>query len=282
MDPVANRRAGAEAFPDTATVIATTLLLVTGLALGASGPPINVSIGAGLIAGPTWGGIVLLLAILTAAVSGLVGVLTLLIGRGASSPGAVFLASIGLIFGFFGGTTVGSAADIGGWAPRPTAAPLPSFSFPPIRVTYEASGEVTVTLENVAGFTQPTHEPFGDGVYGHWCHSNPEEKTISEIDTLDVGELDGAQVEAKITLTDPYSNFEGWSMAIPRIVITATDDGGAVFSIWSGPATVIESEISTGRLTFTDLPVAADFHSAALPATLTGEATWRCGAWHER
>ncbi|HSL34199.1 MAG TPA: hypothetical protein VK871_11155, partial [Candidatus Limnocylindrales bacterium] len=83
MDPVANRRAGAEAFPDTATVIATTLLLVTGLALGASGPPINVSIGAGLIAGPTWGGIVLLIAILTAAVSGLVGVLTLLIGRGA-------------------------------------------------------------------------------------------------------------------------------------------------------------------------------------------------------
>jgi hypothetical protein len=194
----------------------------------------------------------------------------------------VFLVSIGLIVGFFGGTTAGSAADIGGWAPRPTPSPWPSFSFPPMRVTYEASGEVTVTLENVTGFTQPTHEPFGDGVYGHWCHSNPEEKTVSEIDTLDVGELAGAKVEAKITLTDPYGNSETWSIAIPHIVITATDEGGAVFSIWRGPATVVESDLSSGRLTFADLPVDADYHSAALPATLTGEATWRCGAWHER
>ena len=282
MDPVATRRADAESFPDTATVVATISSLVSGLALGASGPPISVSIGAGLVAGPTGSGIVLLLAILTAAVSGLVGVVALLIGRGGRPFGAVFLVSISLIVGFFGGTTVGSAADIGGWAPRPTPSPRPSFSFPPIRVSYEASGEVTVTLENEAGFTQPTHDPFGDGVYGHWCHSNPEEKTVSEIDTLEVGELDGAKVAAKITLTDPYSNFEEWSMAIPHIVITATDDGGPVLSIWRGPAIVVESDISSGRLTFTDLQVNADYHSAALPATLTGEATWRCGAWHER
>ncbi|HET9521296.1 MAG TPA: hypothetical protein VFO73_09650 [Candidatus Limnocylindrales bacterium] len=282
MDPVANRQAGAEAFPSIATVIATTFLLVTGLALGASGPPFYVSFGAGLVAGPTWSGIVLLLAILTAIISALVGVIALLIGRGASSFGAVFLASIGLVVGFFGGTTVGSAADIGGWAPRPTAAPLPSFPIPPLRVTYEASGEVTVTLEDVTGFTQPTHEAFGDGVYGHWCYSNPEEKAVSEIETLEVGALDGSAVRAKITLTDPYSNFEGWSVAIPHIAITAEDEQGAVRSLWAGPATVIESDTSTGRLTFAELPVDGAYHSESLPATISGEATWRCGAWHER
>jgi hypothetical protein len=282
MDPVANRRASAEASPGTATVVATISSLVSGLVLGASGPPFSVSIGVGIVAGPTGSGIVLLLAILTAVVSGLVGVIALLIGRGGSPFGAVFLVSIGLIVGFFGGTTAGSAADIGGWAPRPTPTPWPSFSFPPIRLSYEASGEVTLTLENVTGFMQPTHEPFGDGVYGHWCISNPEEKTVSEIDTLEVGDLEGSTVHVKITLTDPYSNFDEWSMAIPRIVITATDEGGPVLSMWSGPATVVESDVSTGRLTFTDLPVNADYHSAALPATLTGEATWRCGVWQER
>jgi hypothetical protein len=282
VDPVANRRASAEAFPGTATVVAAISSLVSGLALGASGPPFSISIGVGIVAGPTGSGIVLLLAILTAVVSGLVGVIALLIGRGGSPFGAVFLVSIGLIVGFFGGTTAGSAADIGDWAPRPTPSPWPSFSFPPTRVTYEASGEVTVTFENVTGFTQPSHEPFGDGVYGHWCYSNPEEKAVSEIDTLEVGELAGAQVEARITLTDPSGNFESWSIAIPHIVITATDDGAAVFSIWRGPATVVESDISSGRLTFTDLPVAADYHSESLPATLTGEATWRCGVWQER
>lgn len=282
MDPSTDRRAGAEAFPDTATVIATTILLVTGLALGASGPPVSVSIGAGLVAGPTWGGIVLFIAILTAVVSALVGVIALMIGRGASSFGAVFLASVGLILGYFGGTTVGSAADIGGWAPRPAATPWPSFSFPPVPVTYEASGEVTVTLENVTGFTQPRHEPFGDGVFGHWCFSNPEERTVSEIDAHEVGELDGSLVRVKITLTDPYSNLEGQGLAIPRIAITATDERGVVRSVWAGPAEVIESDVSTGRLTFAQLPVDSAYHSESLPATLSGEATWRCGAWHDR
>jgi hypothetical protein len=282
MDPSTDRRAGAEAFPDTATVIATAFLLVTGLALGASGPPVAVSIGAGLVAGPTWGGIVLFIAILTAVVSALVGAIALLLGRGAGSFGAVLLASIGLIFGYIGGTTVGSAADIGGWAPRPAATPWPSFSFPPVPVTYEASGEVMVTLESVTGFTQPRHEPFGDGVFGHWCFSNPEEKTVSEIDTLEVGELDGSVVHVKIMLTDPYSVFEGQGLAIPRIVITATGEHGAPRSLWAGPAEVLESDVSTGRLMFQQLPVDAAYHSESLPATLSGEATWRCGAWHER
>jgi hypothetical protein len=282
MEPVANRRAGAEAFPSTMTVVATVLLLVTGLALGASGPPFLVSFGAGIAAGPTWSGLVLALAILTAIVSGLVGLVVLLVRRRAGGFAAVFVASLGLIVGFFGGTTLGSASDIGGWAPRPRATPWPSFSFPPVKVSYAASGEVTLTLEKVAGFTQPTQEPFADGVFGHWCYSNPEEKTVSEIAALDVGAVGGARLRAQIRLTDPYRDFERWSIAIPRVVISAEDERGVVLSMWAGPATDLESDGASGRLTFADLPVDGAYHAAALPATLSGEATWRCGVWHER
>lgn len=282
MEPVASRRPEAEAFPGTVTVVVTALLLVIGLALGASGPPILVSFGAGIAAGPAGSGVIAALAILTAVVSGFVGLVALLAGRSPGGFGAVFVASLGLIVGFFGGTTLGSAADIGGWAPRPAATPWPSFSFAPVKVSYEASGEVTLTLENVAGFTQPQHEPFADGVFGHWCYSNPEEKTVSEIVTLDVGTLDGARVTAEIRLTDPYGDFAGWSIAIPRVVITALDVNGVVVSRWAGPATVVESDATSGRLTFDDLPVDGAYDAKAQPDAISGEAAWRCGAWQKR
>ena len=68
---------------DDVTLAFTGMAIIAGLLIGASGPIFVIFIGPGLVAGPTWGGLVLFLAIAVAGLSGLVGVVVGLFWRGA-------------------------------------------------------------------------------------------------------------------------------------------------------------------------------------------------------
>jgi hypothetical protein len=101
-------------FPDAITILAAGVSVILGLALGSSGPLIAVSIGAGIVAGPTWGGIVLLLAIGIAALSGVAGFAASMIGRGSHAFGALLLVSVALAIGIIGGAALGNEWQPGG------------------------------------------------------------------------------------------------------------------------------------------------------------------------
>lgn len=277
MTEVDRHEAGATGFPDDTTLVVTGLCALLGLVIGASGPIFVVVASPFLAGGPTWGGLVLLVAIAAGALSGLLGLLVLAFGRRATLIGQVFLASIALTLGITVGAMLGKANEVGGWAPGPTPSPTPPWTFPPARVIYEANGEATLTLEGVGTFMPPTLVPAGDGVFGHWCYSEPDVKSVATIEALDVGSLEGEQVRAEIRLTSPPTF--GSSMAIPRVWIVVADDRGQVLGDWGGQATVAQSSASSGRLTFSGLPAQSVDSSLGLPATLSGQITWRCGAW---
>jgi hypothetical protein len=262
---------------------ATTLVLagasaLTGLLIGTSGP-IFVVMGPFLAGGPTWGGIVLALAIVVAALSALVGLVAAFLGFRAAGLGATFLVSAVLVVGIVGGAALGSSRHIAGWALRPTPAPTPARSMAPQPVIYEASGELTLALTGVNGFAQPSLEPYADGVFGHWCSSEPNAKVVSSIAALSVGEIDGRPLWAELHMTDPVGWFARMSLAIPRLTLTAVDSRGVVQGLWVGPATVVESGATAGRLTFRDLPADMTYRSGGYPLALSGELAWRCGEW---
>jgi hypothetical protein len=277
MTQVDRHEAGAAGFPDDMTLVVTGVCALLGLVIGASGPIFVVVASPFLAGGPTWGGLVLLVAIAAAALSGLVGTIVLALGRRATFLGQVFLASIALTLGITVGAMLGQANEVGGWAPGPTPSPTPRWTLPPAKVTYEANGEATLTLEGVTAFVPPTLQPAGDGVYGHWCYSEPDVKAVATIEALDVGSVEGQQVRAEIRLANPPTF--GWSMAIPRVWIVVANDRGLVLGNWIGQATVAKAGASSGRLTFSSLPAQSVANSLGLPATLSGQITWRCGGW---
>ena len=265
---------------DDVTLAFTGMAIIAGLLIGASGPIFVIFIGPGLVAGPTWGGLVLFLAIAVAGLSGLIGIVVGLFWHGARYLGRVCLISLALVGGILGGSALGRSTQVGGWAPGPTAAPGPSWSLPTAGpVSLSANAEVTLALEDVPRFTPTTPEPFGDGRFGHWCASNPGTDELQSIDTHEVGRLDDNRVRVGLDLTDPRGFFASLGVAIPRVTVTVTDDQGMVLDLWVGPGTVIEAAGSSGRLTFTGLPHDEAYFSGSLPETLSGEVTWRCGIW---
>jgi hypothetical protein len=92
-----------------------------------------------------------------------------------------------------------------------------------------------------------------------------------------VGSVEGQQVRAEIRLANPPTF--GWSMAIPRVWIVVANDRGLVLGNGIGQATVAKAGASSGRLTFSSLPAQSVANSLGLPATLSGQITWRCGGW---
>lgn len=141
-----------------AVIVAAGTCTMAGVLIGASGPPLFVAVGPGIVAGPTMGGIVFLIGLGVGVVSLVVGLLAMVVGRGARFFGAVFLACIGLMAGIVGGSVAGRAAGFGDWAPEPTLGPLPSFPFATAAPAYPPSGAVTFGLEGTADIRQPPPE----------------------------------------------------------------------------------------------------------------------------
>jgi hypothetical protein len=265
--------------PAEVTLILAGTCTLGGVLIGASGPFLFIAVGPGIVAGPTWGGIVLLGGLLIGALSLVGGLVAMVIGHGGRFFGAVFLCCLGLTAGIFGGTALGRATGFGDWAPDPTAGPMPSFPFATAAPVYRANGVVTLEIDDVAAFAQPSLEPFGDGLFGHWCASDPNAKTLSTIETIEVGRIGGRIVRADLRLSDPGGDFARWSVAIPRLTITVADERGEVFDAWSGPGVVVESSAASGRLTFTGLAADPGYRSGLLPVTISGRLSWQCGAW---
>jgi hypothetical protein len=252
-----------------------------GFVTGVSGPVFGVGIGAGLVAGPTSGGILLVLAILTAAGSGLVALARTVFGHTGRTAGSIFCVSLALVGGTFVGAAVGNSADIAGWAPGPTPSPrssnFPSFS--PAPPTLEANATVTLALDEQAGFVATEPEPMGDGRFGQWCHSEPGGFVVSEVETSEVGRLAGYPVRITLWLTDPQGLASQWNVPVPRIAVEAwaTNDGTVGF--WRGRVIVVADEGTNGTARFSTLQRDDGWPEVGLPATLSGEVAWACGSW---
>jgi hypothetical protein len=101
---------------DDVTLAFTGMAIIAGLLIGASGPIFVIFIGPGLVAGPTWGGLVLFLAIAVAGLSGLAALIAAFaLWHGARYFGRVCLISVALVGGIFGGTALGRATQAGRW-----------------------------------------------------------------------------------------------------------------------------------------------------------------------
>jgi hypothetical protein len=240
-----------------------------GFAVGVSGPVSIVSSDA------QWGLLIFLLGIPVAVVFGLIAVVSFLVGHFPRFSGSVFLASLVLMGGDIVGAGVGDTANLAGWA----EAPAPSFLIPD---RHSANATVTVALVGQRAFVATEPEPMGDGLRGQWCTSEPDNVAVYEIETGEIGRLGGYRVRIELWLTDPAGVLARANLHVPRIVVTATDDAGSVlYGRWSGRATVVGRDGTSGTVRFQAVPLQETQPGLSPPATLSGEITWSCGTWQD-
>jgi hypothetical protein len=250
-----------------------------GFASGVSGPVFVVVISPGFAGGPTWGGILLVLAFLAAVGSGLVALVRIVFGRTARTAGSISCIGLALAGGTFLGASVGNAAEIAGWAPGPTPSPMQYGSFSPAPPTREANATVTLALDGQAGFVPTEPDPMGDGRFGQWCYSEPDGLGVAEVQTSEVGQLAGHPVRVTLWLTDPQGLFSQANLPAPRIAIEVWTTNNGTLGSWSGGMIVVADEGTSGTVRFSTLPRDSSWPEAGLPATLSGQVTWACGSW---
>jgi hypothetical protein len=257
---------------------------VAGLALGLFQPIFVVGIGATLVAGPTYVGLLFLLCLALALV---MGGLAFFGARWFTVP--AFVACGSLALGLFAGNWAAASFGIGFASNRPAATtPTSAPTSPlPVPVVLEAPATVVLRLDGVPGFNpNPGDERYtvvdaagnivADGVFGQWCYSGPDTEQIASIETIDVGTLGEATVWAELRLM-PFGGLVAMSIPLPRVQIRLVQPDGSVPSVWTGQGRVEETDGLAGRVVFTDL--ADDWGSST--ATLTGELSWTCSSWLE-
>jgi len=111
---------------DAGTGVLAVGTLLSGIAIGASGPLFYVGLAPGLVAGPSMGGLALLAAILVGGVSTLAVLVTLAAGSRPYLGVAIVVASVMLLVGIPLGGRLGSSAGAGGWSARAAAIPAPT------------------------------------------------------------------------------------------------------------------------------------------------------------
>jgi hypothetical protein len=252
---------------------------VAGLALGLFQPLAVVGVGATVVAGPSYAGLLFLLCVLLALV---MGALAFFGARWFTAP--AFVACAALAFGLFVGNWAAASFGIG-FASNRQAAVRPTFTLPPMPLIREAPATVVLRLEGVPGFVPNAGEQrftsvdaagnvVADGVFGQWCFSGPDTEAIASIETIDVGKLGQQTVWAELRLMAPGGL--PMSMALPRVQIRLVEPDGSVPSMWTGQGQVEAMDRTSGRVVFTDL--APDIGGAG-PATLTGAFSWTCSNW---
>lgn len=256
------------------------VLFIIGGALGMIQPLFAVSIGATMVAGPTYVG---LLFLLCAGIALAMGVVAIVGVRWFAVPAFVISGSLAL--GLFVGFLVAATFDIGFAAGRRTTVEGTSAPSSPVRVpvVLEAPATVTFRLDGVPGFTpndgqerytvvNEAGQVVADGVFGQWCYSKPDTEEVGSIETLDVGTLGTATVRATLRLIAP--GLPPMSMALPRVQVVLVRPGGEVTETWGGQGHV-------RRLDGTGGSVAFDFATddTGAPATLAGELSWTCSDW---
>jgi hypothetical protein len=270
--------------PGTLLVLGAWVFIV-GLGLGLFQPIFVVGIGATLVAGPTYVGLLFLLCLVLALVT---GALAFFGARWFTVP--AFVACGSLALGIFVGNWAAASFGIGSAANRhaavrPTLAPSSPVRVPVIR---EAPATVVLRLDGVPGFTPNAGEQrftsvdaagnvVADGVFGQWCFSGPDTEEIASVETIDVGKLGEQTVWADLLLMAPGG--PPMSVALPRVQVRLVEPDGSVPSIWTGPGRVEAMDRTSGRVVFTDL--ASDVGGGAARASLTGAFSWTCSNWLE-
>ncbi len=256
---------------------------IVGLGLGLFQPLAMVGIGAGLVAGPTYLGLLFLLCVVLALV---MGALAFFGARWFTVP--AFVACGSLALGLFAGNWAAASFGIG-FASNRHAAVVPTFvptSAAPISVVREAPATVVLRLDGVPGFTPNAGDQrytavdtagnvVADGVFDQWCISGPDTDEIASVETIDVGKMGEKTVWAEVRLM-PFGGLVPMSMALPRVQIRLVEPDGSMPYFWTGQGQVEAMDRMGGRVVFSDL---APDHGGAAALGLYGELSWTCSTW---
>jgi len=179
-------------------------------------------------------------------------------GRGRVASRYSFVAAALVAGGGFSGWAAVPVFDLGYHAP----------------VVLQARGEVSITLDGVAGF-----EPRGAGRAD--CQSVADGIDVERVVALSLGSLNGGLLRADIALP-----VEGVSIGyIALFVDAATLPAGNVPPTWekAGPEINSASGGTSGtiRIEGAQLRSGAEMGAptGSWPATLSGTITWSCGEW---
>ena len=263
---------------DAATGVLAIGAFLSGAVIGGSGPLFVVSVIVTLVAGPTWGGVVLLAAVALGAIVSAGVLLGLVFGYRSYLGTAVAVACAALVAGILAGAWYGASVRLAGWAdayatPRPTQ----PWSMPPVPTLLEAHADVTLRLDLGPDFTANPVTGGPDGTFGHWCQSGPDTTQLADVSAMDVARLGSATIWADLRLINPSPIDFGSAITYPRLNIQVRYDGGQRTYEYAGPVRVVASDARSGRAVFDALvgnPAAPGY-----PATISGELSWACRAW---
>jgi hypothetical protein len=169
-----------EPLTDVATAMLALGSFLSGIWIGASGPLFLVSVMVTVVAGPTWGGLALIGAILVGAVATLAVIVALAAGRRPYLGVATVAACAALIVGIVVGSYFGSTEGLGDWAAA-RAAPARTFPVPSFPTYLAAHAGATIRLDAGSVFTPSPTTGGPDGTWGHWCRSGPDDAVVSEV-----------------------------------------------------------------------------------------------------
>jgi energy-converting hydrogenase Eha subunit B len=171
-------------------------LFVIGLAIGVFQPLFVVGIGAGLVAGPTYAGLLFLLCIPIALV---MLVLAFVGARWVTVP--AFVGSAALAVGLLAGISTANALSSRSAASRPVT-PTPAGTMQSFPTSLEAHADVTLILDPASGFTSNPTTGGPDGTFGHWCYSLSGSTDILEVTAMDVVSAGTSTLLADLYLED--------------------------------------------------------------------------------
>lgn len=261
---------------DDGTAILAVGSFLSGIVIGASGPLFIISVTVTLVAGPTAGGLALLGAILVGAVATLVVIVGLAAGHRSYFGVAAVVGCAALIAGIFFGCYLGQSEGLGTWAAA-RAAPARTFPVPSFPTYLEAHADATIRLDAGSGFTPSPTTGGPDGTWGHWCRSGPDSRLVAEVTAMDVARNGTSTIYADLHLADPILiDHDPWT-TYPRLVLQLGGLSGFTEYLWSGPATVVARDATSGTVTFDAL--VADPAPPGLPSTLSGQLSWDCRSW---
>lgn len=263
---------------DGATMVLAIGAFLAGAVIGGSGPLFVVSVIVTLVAGPTWGGIVVLVAIALGAVAAAGVLLGLVLGYRSYGGTAVVVACAALMAGILAGSWYGGSVRLAGWADaHATPQPTRTWSMPPMPTRLEAHADVTLRLDIGPDFAPNPTTAGPEGTFGHWCQSGPDTTQLADVSAMDVARLGSATIWADLKLTNPSPIDLGSAITFPRLNLQVRYDGGQRTYEYAGPVRVVASDTGTGRAVFDAL--AGQPAPPGYPAIVSGELTWTCRAW---
>ena len=222
-----------ETLADVGTGMLAVGSFLSGILIGLSGPLFVVSVIVTVVAGPTWGGLALLAAILVGGVATLIVLVGLAAGHRSYFGVTTVAGCAALIAGIFVGSYVGSSEGLGDWAAA-RASPKPTFPVPSFSTSLDAHADVTIRLDAATAFTAKPTTGGPDGTFGHRCRSGPDSTLVSEVTAMDVATIGASTISADLHLIDPSVLSPDPSTTYPRLTLESRGPSGSTEDVWMG------------------------------------------------